>query len=274
MGKILSKPYYHNSLRKIIIAFGTIFDKLSIDRADVDGNFIKNIKVPLQYFPKEKFVQRIQHDKNLDDRAKVDTLPSMGFEMTALTYAPERKTNTLRRLHTNWNDARTTQSMFNRVPYDLEFALYIATRKLDDSFRIVEQILPYFTPEFNVKIEDMEAYDIETNVPFVLNDTSFDIEADGSFDERRTVLWTLIFSAKAYLYSDSNEISLINKTIIDINEIDTHDFFEGYRARIDPPDATVNDDYEIIETVVTHGQNTYDFTIETGSNVIADLETN
>ena len=268
---ILENPFYHNSIRKIIVAFGTMFDKLSIDRVDGAGQFVQNIKIPLQYFPKEKFIQKINKDTNLDDRSKVNVLPAMGFEMTTLNYAPERKTNTIKRLHQDWENSRTTQSMFNRVPYDFEFSLYIATRKIDDGFRIVEQILPYFTPEFNIKIEDMKEYDIQTNVPFVLRDVDFDMEAGDSFDDRRTILWTLNFTAKGYLYGASNEISLINKTIIDYSNPEQNDFFESYIAYIDPPNASILDDHEIVEEINDYSRFDFVNLVYHGHNLEATL---
>jgi len=196
-------------------------------------------------------------------------MPAMGFEMTSMAYAPERKTNTMRRLHQT-NDSK--RSMFNRVAYDFTFDLYIATRKIDDSFRIIEQIVPYFTPEFNIKIEDMRDYGIETNIPFVLNSTDFDIVADGGFDDRRTVLWTLGFTAKAYLYNDTVNTTLINHAIIDIYNIENHEFFEGYRAKVDPLDADETEPHDIIETVVGYEKNTYNMIAEDGSDITTDLE--
>lgn len=223
---MISVPYYYNTIRKVTVAFGTIFNEMKIVR---DNG--KVIPVPLQYSSKEQFISIILGPAGIDDQTKVEeTLPRMGFEMTGMNYASERKTNTMEKIV----DRQSAQPkyMFNRVPYDINFTLYIAARKLDDSFRIVEQILPYFTPELTVKIIDKEDYGISTNVPFVLNSTSYQVDSEGDPLDRRTVLWQLDFTAKAYLYAATRDTGLIKKAIVDLSDLDSEALFEEYRATV------------------------------------------
>jgi len=246
---MLDHKFYYGSIRKIIIAFGALFNDIQFDREDESGVF-KTIDVPLIYSPKEKFVRRI-HDAsqpNTDEVWVKETLPRMGFEMTAMSYAPERKTNTMDRIVNNGDPVN--QYMYNRVPYNFNFSLYLGTRKFDDSLRIVEQILPYFTPEFTVKIIDKEDFGIDTNIPFVLDDTAFEIDEESSMeDSRRTILWTMQFTAKGYLYPATSSQTIIKKSVIDIRALDTSAFIEEYMAYVDPLDANIDDPHTIVELV-------------------------
>lgn len=249
---MISQPYYYNTIRKITIAFGTIFNELKIERRDSADNLLKEIDVPLQYITKEKFINVITQASEIDRDKRTEiavTLPRMGFEMTGMSYAAERKTNTMVKIL----DSRTQNAkyMYNRVPYDINFSLHIATRKLDDSFRIIEQILPYFTPELTVKILDKEDYGISTNVPIVLNNPNFEIDAEGSFDDRRTIFWTLDFTAKAYLYAATKDTGLIKKTTVDLRNLDNLEKFEGLETLVDPETAGEEEPHDIITTTTT-----------------------
>lgn len=148
--------------------------------------------------------------------------------------------------------------MYNRVPYNFNFSLYIATRKFDDSLRIVEQILPYFTPEFTVKIVDKEDFGITTNVPFVLDAVDFEMLEDGPMeDARRSIVWTLQFTAKGYLYAATTAQTLIKKSIVDISSLETDRFFQSYMAEVDPKSADEDHPHSIVETVSTYPRDTY-----------------
>jgi hypothetical protein len=235
---MLSKrPFYYNTLRNTVIAFGNLFNEIYIES---EG---KTIRVPLQYLPKEKFVQRINYRPELDDATvKVETtLPAMGFEMTNVAYDPERKTNKMNALRGNEG------KMFNRTSYTADFTLYVGVRKMDEGFRIVEQILPYFTPELIVKIRDKSDYNISTNVPFVLNSSSFEVQAEDDFEERRSILWELQFTAKIYVYPDEQSSTVIRRTIVDIAHMETNFDIETYIAEVSDFEAT-KDDHTVVET--------------------------
>lgn len=246
---MISQPYYYNTIRKITIAFGTIFNELKIERKDSADNLLKEIDVPLQYTTKEKFVNIITQASKIDRDKKTEigiTLPRMGFEMSGVEYDSVRKTNTMVKII----DPSTQQAkyMYNRVPYNINFDLHIATRKLDDSFRIIEQILPYFTPELTVKILDKEDYGISTNVPIVLNNPNFEIDAEGTFDDRRMIFWTLSFTAKAYLYAATRDTGLIKKTTVDLRNLNNLEKFEGIEALVDPEIAGEDEPHDIVTT--------------------------
>lgn len=267
---MLGKKFYYGTVRKIIIAFGALFNDIEFDRDDSSGTW-QTVKVPLLYTPKEKFIRRVNEvaQPNGDEVWIKETLPRMGFELSQMTYAPERKTNTMDRISNK--NGPTPKFMYNRVPYNLNFSLYIATRKFDDSLRIVEQILPYFTPELSVKIIDKEDFDIKTNIPFVLDAVDFVVQDDGSMeDDRRSIVWTLQFTAKCYLYAATTDQTLIKKSIVDISQQEGDGFFEQYMAEVDPITANIDEPHTIVETISEVPRDTYLLESDNGQTMEVD----
>jgi hypothetical protein len=216
--------FYHGSIRKLVTAFGTLFNNVYISRTD--GGVTKKIKVPLIYSPKEKFVHRL----NLDvDKTMVQTiLPRMGFSITSMSYDVERKKNSINK---RWkqdidtNDNITFQYRYEDVPYDIDFELYIYTRNMDDGLQIIEQILPFFTPEFTITIKPkvLNTSSEKVDIPIILNQITPSEIYDNNFSEDTRVLtWDLQFTTKTYLYGPVKEapniIKDVNINIFDINE--------------------------------------------------------
>ena len=196
---MLGTTFYHSSIKKIVSAFGTLFNNISIERANSSG--VKEvIKVPLAFAPKHKFTQRISQitDANYTGAEVQGTTPRMAFEYTALTYDPTRKLNTVQKTAVVKSGTNTTlDRYYQRVPYVMDFALYLWVTNTEDGLQIVEQILPYFTPEFSISINDI----LKTDVPIVLTGVEFeDTALDGDMDTRRRIEWTLSFSVQTYLY--------------------------------------------------------------------------
>ena len=215
--------FYHGTIKKIVTAFGTLFNNIYIVRTD--GTTTKKIKVPIIYSPKEKFVHRL----NLDvDKTQIQTiLPRIGFSITNLTYDVERKKNSLNK---RWKeeivgDDHIFKFRFEDVPYNVDFELYVYTRNIDDGLQIIEQILPFFTPEFTISIKpkildnDVERVDI----PIILTSVTPSEVYDGNFsDDTRVLSWDLQFTAKTFLYGpvkDSGLIKDIQINLFDINEV-------------------------------------------------------
>ena len=139
--------------------------------------------------------------------------------------------------------------MYNRIPYNFAFNLYLATRKFEDSLKIVEQVIPFFTPELNITIRDKEDFGLKTDIPVVLNNTSFTIDWQGSFETRRTVQWDLSFTAKGYLYSNVREQKRIKETIIKMSNADLSKVYESLISVVEPRSAEKTDTYKIIDEV-------------------------
>lgn len=192
-------PFYHASIRKILVAFGKIFTDLAFERYDNDGNVIQKIKVPVAPGSMEKWMRRLQEDPNLSGRTQI-VLPRIGFELTGFQYNPQRKMMTLNNFSASSKaDYSDLANAYAPVPYDLYFKLYVACKTQGDALQIVEQILPYFTPDYTVTVKMFPDVGITQDVPFVLNGVSMTDNYDGTFEDKRLVLYELEFVGQATL---------------------------------------------------------------------------
>lgn len=237
-------PFYHATTKKIIVAFATIFDEIQI----VD-DYGRTIAVPLIFSQKEKFIDAVTSgaDYDMDDATYDIMFPKMGFEVTGFNFAPERHTNPIHQM-LDTNDDGEEYLMYNRVPYDVTFDLFVGAKKLNDSLKVVEQIVPFFNPELTLTIKDKEEFQLETNIPIVLNSVALNIDYEGSLDTKRTILWTLNFTAKAYYYPDIRETTRIKNTVMNFTETDFERVFERLTASVVPQSAGPDDPHIIVET--------------------------
>ena len=212
---MLGTYYYHEIIRKTIISFGTLFNDLNIKHKDSSGGVVSQLKVPLAYGPTQKFLARLEQQANLDKPVQI-TMPRMSFEMTSIAYDSTRKsgiTQTFRAV--DGNDKM--KKVFMPVPYNIGFELSIFAKLNDDALQIVEQILPYFQPSFNVTIDLISSIGEKRDVPIVLDSISFQDDYEGDFSTRRALIYTLRFTAKTYMFgpvADSSE-GLIKKVQVD-----------------------------------------------------------
>ena len=200
--------YYHRITRKMVVLFGTMFNNLKLKRYNKAGTTeIERITVPLTYSTKEKFYARITQDPDLARQIQI-VLPRMAFELTAITYDPLRKGSTFVEQFTAKDNDEV--SRITRTPYNFEFSLYIFVRNVEDGTQIVEQILPYFAPDYTLSATLVDG--IKTDVPIILQSVSQDISNDtGEADQLRTIVWTLTFTVKGYLYGPTTNSKLIRK---------------------------------------------------------------
>ena len=150
---MFGSPFYHSSIRNLVIAFGSLFNDVRIVRQNPDGSTKEEIRLPISYGPKEKFLVRAQQASSIDDdqiKSRM-TLPRLGFDIVSIAYDNARKRNTLqKRFLVDANNNYKARRTFSEVPYNFEFNLYVMVRNMEDGLQILEQIVPYFTPEFNV----------------------------------------------------------------------------------------------------------------------------
>ena len=211
---MLGQYYYHEILRKTIIAFGTIFNDIHIRHRDGVGKETSDMRVPLAYGPMQKFLARLEQQADLN-RATQITLPRMSFETTNIAYDATRKGGITQTFKAS--DGSKLRKVFMPVPYNLSFELNILVKLNDDALQIIEQILPYFQPSFNVTIDLISVIGEKRDVPIVLDNISFQDDYEGDFTTRRALIYTLNFTAKTYLFgpvSDSSE-GLIKKVQVD-----------------------------------------------------------
>ena len=210
---MLGSTFYHQTIRKYVAVFGTLFNDINIERKNSSGTVVERLKVPLAYGPKQKWLLAVQ-DTTADRKVIATRTPRMGFAMTGISYDTARKLNTIGR-NVKANTSSTTTSMvtmYNPVPYNFDFELFILVKNAEDGTQILEQILPYFTPEFTVTVNTIPDMNIKADVPIVLNSSSVADEYEGDLSARRTITWTLSFTLKGFIYPNITSGQVI-KTI-------------------------------------------------------------
>lgn len=217
--------FYFEIFRKTIIGFGTLFNDIKVKQRNTSGEIVSEIKVPIEYTPKQKFLARLQESPDdLNNPVRI-TLPRMGFEIVGLSYDSERKSAiTQTFLAPSKTDPNNILQTYLPVPYNLSIDLNIMTKLNDDMFQIVEQILPYFQPAFTITIELLNAIGEKKDIPFVLNSIQQDDQYEGNFDDRRVLIYTLNFTAKTYVFGPSSKSAnnqIINKAVLRFNSEDT-----------------------------------------------------
>jgi hypothetical protein len=211
---MLGQYYYHQIIRKTVIAFGTLFNDIHVRHQDATGKDISDIKVPISYGPKQKFLARLEQQAELN-KAIAITLPRMSFEMNNIQYDSARKSGisqTFKAL-----DDKKLKKVFMPVPYNLGFELNILTKLQDDSLQILEQVLPFFQPGFTLTIDLVDEIGEKRDVPMVLDSITFQDDYEGNFETRRALIYTLNFTAKTYMFgpiADSTD-GLIRKVQVD-----------------------------------------------------------
>ena len=209
----ISSYFYHETIKKYTICFGTIFNNITIKRTNSAGAVIQTQRVPIQNMPKQKWFVRSKAEPNLEKKASI-TLPAMGFEMVSMSYNPQRKLNTVENyVKTNNTNKNYMDQAFSPVPYDLGFDLYIMAKNRDDMSQIIEQIIPFFRPELNVKIKIMETeLGITQDTPFILNSINSELIYEGNFENKNSYVYTLNFTCQGNFYGPVSTEPII-KTI-------------------------------------------------------------
>ena len=207
--------FYHQTSRKMVVAFGSLFNNIEVRRTDSSDAVTEIIKIPLSYGPKDKMLIRISQDPNLNPKVAL-TVPRMGFELTAMAYDGARKLNTMGR---NVKKGTTgLKKQFNPVPYNWDFSLYVFVKNAEDGTQILEQILPFFTPDFTVTMTLISGMTIKMDIPLVLNSVTSEDAYEGDFATRRSIIWTLSFLMKGFLYPSVTD----NAKVITSSVVDTH----------------------------------------------------
>lgn len=253
---LTSNPFYHGTVRRLTIAFGGLFNNLHIRTRDNNNATKKIVKVPIAFAQKEKFIIRLQQDPTLSEDMQV-LLPRLAFEITGFDYDENRQVNKMNRKVCYMSDG-TMIKTFAPVPYNIAFNLYSFTRTTEDNLQIMEQILPFFTPDMNLSIKMLADPEVVLDVPLLLNSVTTDDEYDGGFEERRYIISTYSFVMKAFFYGpllgsedvtdDGNHFedvggvkNVIKRVVVDINNQ------VKYTATVDPFIATEAEQHDIIE---------------------------
>jgi len=215
---MFGSQFYHQSLRKYVIMFGNMFNDIVVKQYNRDGTTASAIMVPIAYGPKEKFLVRTQQDPNLDQQISIQ-LPRLAFEMTTLNYDGTRRFNSKGKNIVVTADSNKADYQHMPVPYDMTFNLYAYVRNADDGAQILEQIVPYFGPEWTNTVKVIPGMNLTIDIPTVLNTVSIEDTYDGSFENRRAIIYTLDFTVKGYFYGPVRRQGLIKRAQVDFGVV-------------------------------------------------------
>ena len=210
---MLGTQFYNQAVRKTVVSFGTLFNNIELKKT-VDGQVIETEKVPLAYGPKQKFLYRLQGNPT-DGRKVAITLPRIYFEMTGIDYDAARKTPATQKYKTVINDnGNEVRTQYVPVPYNISFEVGILCKSQDDGLQILEQILPFFQPSFSMSLKFIPDMDEVRDVAVVLNSVDFDDDWEDDFSTRRSITYSMQFTAKSYIYGPYTKADVIRKSRI------------------------------------------------------------
>ena len=249
---MMTGHFYHKKIRTCVAIFGSMFDDLKILRTNSTGKVISQTKVPLSYSPKRNFMARLAEMSQGEDaeRRVAVKLPRMSFEISAIAYDAARqlpKVNTFTRRVAN-ADGTVSNRMYVGVPYNLTFELSVYAKSQDDALQVVEQILPYFSPQYTLTIKPFsDQPDIKEDIPIIISSVSFSDDYEGPLEQRRTIIYTLTFEMKTHFYGPEGGSPVIREVNTDLNIIDRDDgsssFLENVRVTPDPIDVSPDGDF-------------------------------
>ena len=246
--------FYNESMRRMTVAFGQLFNKIQIKRKDSSGSTIQSISVPLAYAPKEKFLTRLDQQPDLDQREFAVTLPRMSFEISGISYDGTRKLTRIQKYKTVKTDKEGKVMNYNYtpVPYNISYTLNIFTATAESGLQIVEQILPFFQPDYTITVVAVPELDIKRDVPIILNDVNYEDSYSGDYTSRRAVIYTLNFTAKTYLFGPANTQKVIKEVQSDLYT-DTPESTREERIIVvpNPTSADADDDFGFTTTIST-----------------------
>ena len=216
--------FYHEKIRKCVAMFGRMFNDIYVIRTNSSGAAVSQVKVPLSYAPKQKYLERIRENPDLyNDTQVAIKLPRMSFEITNFAYDTSRqltKTSTFNTVGTTANDRK---KFFPPVPYTLNFQLNAYAKSQDDALQIVEQILPYFNPQYTLTIKPFptDYPDFKEDIPIIIQGVSFQDDFEGAVESRRTIIYSLDFEMKVSFHGPVATSSVITSSKADIYDINT-----------------------------------------------------
>ena len=214
---MLGTYYYHEIIRKTIISFGTLFNTIDIKHKTQDGKNYSTVRIPIAYGPAEKFLARLEQKPDVRKRVSI-TLPRLAFELSSIRYDSSRKVSTMQTFKAITKDGtKSAKKVFMPVPYNLGFRLSVMTQYNEDALQILEQILPYFQPSFNITVDLVASIGEKRDIPMVLDNVSFDDNYTSGYDDKRVIIHTLDFTAKTYLFGPdaSSSEGLIKRVQVD-----------------------------------------------------------
>ena len=238
---MLGTTYYHQTIRKYVAVFGTLFNDINIQRKNSSGEIVDHIKVPIAYEAKDKMLLRVRRGSKADESIGI-SLPRMGFDLNGIVYDPVRKLNTLGVTYAA-NTAAGSGTMlkqYNPVPYNFDFTLSAMVDNSEDGAQIFEQIVPFFTPEFNVSVNLIPSMNIKPDISIALTDVTIEDSYEGELTIRREIIWTLNFMMKGYIYPDIKSGSVTKTVLVHLRTTTAEPAVPEFITLEDSTDFTTN----------------------------------
>jgi len=230
---MFNNEFYHETIRRYVIVFGTMFNDMVVHRRNTAGTIVKRLKVPIAYGPRAKFLSRIKQDPTLTKPDAI-SLPRMSFQIVGYNYDPARKLQTVGQQRAAVANTSLNGAVYNPVPYNIDFELSIYVLNAEDGTMLIEQILPFFTPEWTNTMKLIDDIDLRMDVPVVLNTINTEDTYEDAYENRRTIIHTLNFTMKGYIFGPVR-----NKDVILIANTRTF-VIDGFSASIDEANSGPN----------------------------------
>lgn len=240
--------FYHRRVRSCVAIFGSMFDNIHVLRTNTSGKVLSQVKVPLSYAPSRSFIERLEEMSRGEsaERRVALRLPRMSFEITSIAYDAQRQLPKLNNFVVS-NDNQKADKYFVGVPYTLSFQLSVYARSQDDALQVVEQIIPYFAPQYTLTVKPFaDLPDIKEDVPIVLTSVDFQDDFEGPIEQRRTIIYSMTFDMRINFYGPENTTPIIrevNTTLGTINQDDGGSVLETINTTPDPIDVSPDSDY-------------------------------
>lgn len=247
------QTFYFGSIRKLTVAFADLFNNIHLKRTDENDVEIDDIKVGIAYGPKQHYISKMRQGELADPTAMNIVLPRLSFELTSIEYDVERQlspTHNCGTLHTDTTDPSIIYKVLNPVPYNFRYSLSIYSKNTDDGLRILEQILPWFTPEFNVTVIEIPSADIKSDVPVILETVTQEDNYQEGFENNRLIVWNLEFIARGYIYKPIGATGIIKQVFNDLIHQDFGTLMAEVDVEVDPLTAEIDDPW-VPKTTIT-----------------------
>ncbi|MAG19780.1 MAG: hypothetical protein CMB98_06860 [Flavobacteriaceae bacterium] len=237
--------FYHSQIRRTIAVFGTLFNNINIRKTDSAGKILQDIKVPLAYGPRQKFLARVQNQTDLNDAKLAIKLPRMSFEITSITYDTNQTVNKSNEVRVGSITSNTRNSVRAPAPYRVGIQLNIMAKNQDEALQILEQILPTFKPDYTVTINEVPTIGIKSDIPIVLQGVSMNDDYEGDFITRRAIIYTLDFETRVNFYGEVQNKKTIRKVVSDFFDFDkgNEGLLERQQVTTNPATANVTDTF-------------------------------
>lgn len=240
--------FYHSTIRKSIIAFGNMFNNITIDRKNSSGAVVQSLRIPLAYAPRQKFLARIAQQPVVEETSQQVILPRMSFEMIGIMYDPQRRISLVQQNRALNTSTTSLNAQYAPTPYNMNLSLYIYSKNQDDALQIVEQILPYFNPDYNLSFKAIPSMGITHDLPILLENISYEDDYEGDLSTRRSIIWTLNFVMKLNFYGPINRQGIIRRVDVDTySDPELSKRINQYDVTASPSTATPGDTIEFVE---------------------------